>query len=360
MSDASTKTMLRPFLEKAPEPQFLSGFFQTPPENFYTSQTVEIDIVRDGEDVAVAITDLATGGRYNANSTGSNKEFTPPVFKEIGSLNGFQLMSREPGDNPYESRPWAAKAMLRIGTLTGKMQGKIRRAIELMCSQIFQTGTVTLVNEAGVAVFTLDFQAKNAHFVTTTPWAVDGATGNPYGDIDTLAQNIRKNGKRSPDTLLLGTTAQERFLANARIKELLKADGFYGQRMQLVPERPGADGANFLGAITINNYRYNLWGYDAHYNNSQTGESAPFLGADKVVMLSSKARLDLTFGAVPRIAPPEARAMPFMPSRVSGGGFDMSPNAWLSPDGETLSVSISSRPLPIPTEIDSFGCLDVA
>jgi len=77
-------------------------------------------------------------------------------------------------------------------------------------------------------------------------------------------------------------------------------------------------------------------------------------------MLSSKARLDLTFGAVPRIAPPEARAMPFMPNRVSGGGFDMSPNAWLSPDGETLAVSISSRPLPIPTEIDSFGCLDVA
>lgn len=360
MSDASTKTMLRPFIEKAPEPQFLSGFFQTPPENFYSSQTVEIDIQRDGEDVAVAITDLATGGRYNANSNGSNKEFTPPVFKEIGSLNAFQLMTRDPGDNPFESKPWIAKALMRIGVLTGKMQGKIRRSVEWMVSQILQTGTLTLVNEQGVATYTLDFQPKNAHFVTTTPWAAGGGSGNPYNDIATLGQNIRKNGRRSPDTLLMGSTAQERFLDNAKIKDLLKADGFYGGQQNLVPERPGVDGANFLGRITIDNYRYNLWGYDGRYNHPQTGESEPLLGLDKVVMLSSKARLDLTFGAVPRIAPPEGRVVPFLPPRVSGGGFDMSVNAWLSPDGETLSVSVSSRPLPIPTEIDSFGCLDVA
>lgn len=360
MSDASTKTMLRPFLEKAPEPTFLSGFFQTPPENFYQSETVEIDIQRDGEDVAVAITNLATGARHNENSQGSNKEFKPPVFKEKGSLNSFQLLSRVPGQHPFQSMPWVAHAIQRVGVLSGKLQGKIRRSIEWMCSQIFQTGTVTLVDENGVAVYTIDFQPKNAHFVTTTPWAANGTGGNRVDDVDGLARAIRKNGHRTPDTLILGNTAQQRFLASSDIKELLKADGFYGGRAGLVPERPGVDGANFLGTITINNYRYALWGYDGRYNHPQTGESEPYVGDDKIIMLSSKARLDLTFGAIPRLAPPDGRALPYMPARVSGGGFDMAPNAYLSEDGETLNVSVSSRPLPVPTELDSFGCLDVA
>ncbi|HKY40793.1 MAG TPA: major capsid protein [Polyangiaceae bacterium] len=360
MSDATTSTMLRPFVEKAPEPMFLSGFFQTPPENFYMSEDVEIDIQRDGEDVAIAIIDLATGARHNENSKGSNKKFTPPIFKEKGSLNAFQLLSREPGQHPFQSVAWVAKALQRVGLMSGKLTGKVRRAIELMCSQALQTGTVTCTDENGLAVYTIDFQPKNAHFVTTTPWAADGTGGNRRADIDGLARTIRKNGHRSPDTLILGNTAQERLVADDEIKELLKADGFYSGRAGLVPERPGVDGANFLGTITINNYRYALWGYDGRYNDPQTGESLPYVDDDKIIMLSSKARLDLTFGGIPRVAPPDGRALPFMPARASAPGLDMHPNAWLSEDGETLQVSVASRPLPVATEIDSFGCLDVA
>ena len=364
MSDASTKTMLRPFIEKAPATHFLAGFFQSPPENFYSSQTVEIDIQRDGEDVAVPVTDLSTGNRYNENSVGSNKEFTPPVFKEVGSISAFQLMTREMGDNPFESRAFQAKATLRAGVLSGKMLNKLRRAIELQASQVFQTGVLTLVDVNGIARYAIDFLAKGTHFVTTTAWAAGGATGDPYGDVDGMAQLIRKDGRRSADTLILGTTAQSRFLDNAKIKDCLKYDGFYGAtgRPQIVPERPGVDGANFLGNITINNYRYTLWGYDGRYNHPQTGVSTPFVADNKVIMLSSKARYDATFGAIPMIAPPEGRALPFLPPRVSmeSGGLDFMVNGWLDPDGQTLSVSLSSRPLLVPTEVDSFGCLTVA
>jgi hypothetical protein len=365
MSDASTKTMLRPFIEKAPATLFLAGFFQSPPENFYASQTVEIDIQRDGEDVAVPVTDLATGNRYNENSVGSNKEFTPPIFKEAGSISAFQLMTREMGDNPFENRAFQAKATLRAGVLSGKILNKLRRALELQASQVFQTGVLTLVNAAGTAVYQLDFLAKGTHFTTPTAWAADGATGDPYTNIDDMAQLIRKDGRRSADTLILGTTAQNRFLANARIKDLLKYDGFYGAtgRPQIVPERNGAEGANFLGNITINNYRYALWGYDGRYNHPQTGTSTPFVADNKVIMLSSKARYDATFGAIPMIGQPEGRVLQFLPPRVSmegGGGLDFMVNGWLEPDGQTLSVSLSSRPLLVPTEVDSFGCMTVA
>jgi hypothetical protein len=353
MSDKTTKKLLRPFIELAPAPMFLSGFFQSPEENFHTSESVEIDIQRDGENVAIAIKDLSTGHRYNDNSQYSNKEFKPPIFKEIVSLNAFQLLSRDPGDNPFAQPGFQGKAILRIARASVKVQNKIRRSIEWMASQVMQTGTLTLTDSAGVAVYQLDFQPKNNHYVTTPVWAAAG--------IDGLAQTIRKNGRRSPDTLILGTTAQELLLASQDIKDRLKADGFYGAG-QLVPQRPGSDGANFLGNLTINNYRYELWGYDGRYVDPQTGESLPYVDAENIIMCAKSARLDLTYGAIPQIAAPDSRALPFLPPRVtdSDGRVDMTLNAWLEPDGQTLSASVASRPLTIPTEIDSFGCLTVA
>ena len=76
-------------------------------------------------------------------------------------------------------------------------------------------------------------------------------------------------------------------------------------------------------------------------------------------MLSSGARLDLTFGAIPRIVPPDARVLPFLPSRIQNGAgrMDIAVNAWADTQGETLFVGSGSRPLAIPTAIDTYGCL---
>jgi hypothetical protein len=341
---------------------FLSGFFKSPPENFHLSEDVEIDIQRDGEDVAVAIQDLAAGQRYNANSQYSNKKFTPPIYKEVGSVTSFQLLSRDPGETPFANAGYQAKAILRIARTSAKLQNRIRRSIEWQASQVLQTGTVTLVDSNGTAIYAIDFQPKNNHFVTVgVSWAADGTGGSRVADIDSLAQTIRRNGRRSPDTLILGTTAQERLLASTDIQTRLKADGFYGNRPQLVPERPGVEGANFLGELTINNYRYQLWGYDGHFVHPQTGNSTPFVSAENIIMCSSKARMDLTYGGVPMLAQPESRAVQYLPSRVSDSrtSVDMTMNSWFEPDGQTLSVSVACRPLTVPTEIDSFGRLDV-
>jgi hypothetical protein len=40
-------------------------------------------------------------------------------------------------------------------------------------------------------------------------------------------------------------------------------------------------------------------------------------------------------------------------------GLDLTTNAWFTPDGEHLMVSAGTRPLTIPTAIDTFARLDV-
>jgi hypothetical protein len=40
--------------------------------------------------------------------------------------------------------------------------------------------------------------------------------------------------------------------------------------------------------------------------------------------------------------------------------MDIQMNAWITADGETMMIQAGSRPLFIPTAIDTYGCLDTA
>lgn len=358
MSDTSTIQMIEIYNDGAEAPLFLAGFFQSPPQNFHTSEKVEIDIVREDEDVAVAITGVAEGPRANESSRYTNKAFTPPVYDEMGPIAAYDMLKRQAGQNPFDSPDFGASATLQAFTIFRKLENKIRRAVELQASQIFQSGILTLTDGAANTVYTLDFKPKATHFPTVAAvWALDGSTGTPLADLEDLSNVIRRDGKRQPNRLIFGPDAMNRFLANPKVIEELnfrRAD-----LIDLAPEVRG-QGATFRGTIVIGHYRFEMWMYDGTFKNPSSGAVTPYVGDDRVIMLSSEGRLDLTFGAIPSFVSPEQRALPFLPPRITseGRGIALDTNSWVTNDGKTLFVSAGTRPLTIPTAIDTFGALD--
>ena len=360
MSDKSNARMLDLYMEEAEAPLFLSGMFQSPPRNFFSTEKVEIDVIRDEEDVAIVIKDLATGAHMNESSKYVNKSFTPPIFKEAAAINAFDMIKRQAGQTPFEDPNFALNATTQAFAVFRKLERKIRRSIELMCSQVLQTGTVTLTDAAGVDLYTLDFGSKTSHMATVgTAWATNGSTGTPLADLEALASVVRRDGKKNPNKLTFGASAWSRFLANADVQKRLLTNLNSMGMGQLAPVSRG-QGATFQGFIILGNYRFEMWTYDGWYKHPVTGVLTPYLSDDNVVM-TSDGRLDLAYGAIPRIVGPDARALPFLPSRMSspGGGLDLSINAWVTSDGESLMVSAGTRPLVIPTAIDTFARLDV-
>lgn len=361
MSDKSTSHMIDMYMEEAEAPMFLSGFFTSPPRNFHTTEKVEIDIMRDSEDVAIVITDLSTGARLNENDKYTNKAFTPPIFKEAGAITGFDMIKRQAGQNPFQDPDFGANAMEQSFRIFRKLERKIRRSIELMASQVLQTGILTLIDENGVTRYTLDFLAKATHMATvSTAWATDGSTGTPINDLASLARIVRQDGKKNPDRLCFGSSAMQRFLANADVKQKIFNNFNSPNYAGLTPQSRG-EGATFMGWVWVDNYRMEMWLYDGYFKHPQTGTLTPYISPDNVIMTSSQGRLDLSYGAIPRLVSPESRALPFMPQRMSSSdrGLDFTTNAWLTPDGEHLMVSAGTRPLTIPTAIDTFARLDV-
>lgn len=363
MSDLTTRRMLKAYTQTGASPaMFFAGMFQSPPRNFHNSEEVEIDIIRSNEDVSIVLVDINTDYRWNEASILTNKSYKPPVHKEAITLNSSDLIKRMAGDDPFADPNFRANVIDLAFQGMGEIERKIRRAMEQQASQVMQTGTITLTNAAGVALYTLSYSPKATHFPTVgTTW--DNAAADALGDLDASARINRTDGLSNSNEIDFGVDAWNAFLKlddvqihydNRRI-ELGNIGGF---------ERRGA-GGTFQGTVTIGNYHYDCFTYDGQFTDPQSGDGTPYLDPKKVIVRDNRARLDATFGSIPHIGKAlggnRGQLIPELPGRFSNsdGGMDLFINVWLTESGESLKAGIGGRPLFIPTAIDTYSCLTV-
>lgn len=358
MSDSATKKMLRKFEQTITPSMALSGMFQSPAENFYNSETVEIDIEREDEDIAIAVQDLSAGYRNNSWDDYTNKKFKPPVFKEKFALNSWKLLKRQAGDHPFEDPAYVASALQQFTKYMGRLSKKVKRTLELQAAQILQTGIVDLVDGTGATIYSIDFKAKASHIINASnPW--DGGAQTICADLEGLAEEIRNDSLNDVVRTFWGIDAWNAALAdtNGFVKKFDVRDIKQG----LIGTMPtgGTRGLNFRGVLDLGNYKIEIWTYGARYVHPSTGVKTQYLDPKKVIMMTDNPRFDATFGAIPQAVEPDPRMNRWL-SRVRGinQGMDLNPIAWATPDGTQLFGAVRARPLLIPTQIDAFGCID--
>lgn len=360
-TDNVTKRMISAYNQTAQPTLFLSGFFQSPAMNFYNSEEIEFDIIRDEEDISIVVTDLSSGTRMNASDLYTNKSFKAPPLDESIAINSFDLLKRVPGSDPFQNVDFRSNISMQMMRGMNAIERKIRRTLELQASQILQTGKLLLKDKNGNDLYELDFKPKTSHFPdAAAPWSSGGA--DIAADISGLAEEIRNNGLSNADQLIMGVDAFENFIADADIQKR-----YNNRRIDLgtiSPMEMRGKGGSFRGIVEIGNYRYDIWTYGGRYKDPQTGNKLQYLDNDKVIVRSSMARMDATFGSVPNIGGllgvNKNISFPEIPARFSNvnGGMDLNTYMYVSEDGKQLVGNVSSRPLLIPTAIDTYGCIN--
>jgi hypothetical protein len=370
MTGTATIRYLGAYRERVQRPRFFSSpmFFQTPPNAVHNADTVEYDIIRQGQKIAVPVPDAKAGARRIEVKKSVNKGWAPIVYKYESSVNAAELTRRFPGKTPYDDVQMAAAASELAMDQIDTIQTWIRDAIEVHCAELMQTGTITPKDENNDTVgeaynfFPLDATGTLASgdlIITSgvTAWAADGATGNPLGDLGTLGENMRKRGY-NPVGCAFGTTAWQRFLANTTVKErynLLNAN--FGT----LAAASDPTGATRQGRINIGDYLFELWTYGGMYEKPYGAAMTPYLDAGNVVMWAEGRRI-MTFGGISRFEQAaNQQALAFLPRRMSFPelGFDISLFAYFTPDAENLVLCAGTRVLPVPISIDSFACITV-
>lgn len=336
--------------------KFLQSFFTMKPGGAFNGKTVEIDIQRFGEDVAVVLRQ-GKGSNLNDASIITTKEFTPPKYGEAFPADVEELLARSAGVDPYSDAyvPYASKLVMRLMRYFMLGMDKIARGVELQASQILQTGKLTLSDASGT-IFELDFKPKATHFPTVaTAWS--SASSTKLADIGSLAKVIRADGQVNPNILVMGDIAYRQFQADSQVQDAL--DNRRIEIGQLSP-RMVESGATFCGEIWVDSYKFQIWTYPEGYKHPVTGVFTKYIDDDKVVMLSDRTRFDRVSAIVPLPLGPDPRVSSIMPGRLVSDTMDLdvTPNLWCTPDGKQLMAEIESRPLLIPVQIDGFGCLD--
>jgi hypothetical protein len=369
MSGTGTTKLIKAYEQRIQRQRFFSSLFASPPENFHSTDKVEIDVIRQGQHVAIPVPDMDAGPRRMSMDDFVNKAFTPTVFNYDLNMSAANLRTREPGVDPYTDPVWATAATRRVFRLLGKAETMFRDGIEVMASQVMTTGQIALVDDGNNSVFALNFEPKDATgtlasgdlIVTVdTEWAADGSAGAPLTDCETLFGNVAAQGYDVTD-VALGSTALQRFLKNPDVLtqlNLLRAD--FGN-INPAGQPPGG-GAARVGRMVIGGYDVRLWSYNATYLHPYTGTVTRYLPANKIVAWDASAPRDLTWGEIPLLpAAPGQQQLSFVPSRLSYGkaGMDFQVVAYVTQDRKNLVVNIGCRPLCIPTAIDSFACMTV-
>lgn len=347
---------MRMFLQMRSPTGFLQSFFTVKPGNIYNGKTVEIDIQRMGEDVAVALKS-GTESNFNDADIVTTKEFTPPSYGEAFPADVEELLERSAGVDPYSDagRGYAAKLISKVMTYFKLANDKIIRGVELQASQILQTGKLALTGDDGETRFELDFKPKAAHFPTAgTVWT--SASSTKIADLQALINTIRANGKVNPDTMIFGENALSDFVKDPEVKEALD-----NRRMDIGQLNPRmvASGATYYGNVFIGAYSLEMWAYPEGYTDPQTKAHMQYINTNNVVVISKNTRLDRCSARVPLPLGPDPRVASLIPGRLMdrANDLDVTPNLFCSPNGRQITAELLSRPLLVPVQIDGFGCL---
>lgn len=337
---------------------FLSSFFKTTQDSFTDAERFEYDFTRSGEDVAPVVKSLSTGAVMLAEDEFQNKSVPFPVYALAKPANIAQLMKRQPGENAYSEKVnWLGKLAKILIDGFAKMTAMIRYSVELQAAQVLQTGKITLTDENGNATFELDLKPKATHFPKSAiPWGTSGAT--VQGDITALADVIRDDGFCDVTNLIFGKAAWEAFIADASVQAALKQDGL---RLGMLNPALKDKGGKYMGYIDIGANRFDLWVYNASYNEFGKDKKIKYVDDNKVIFLPDMEDLDFRkmFGGIPTVKTDETFGQLFDGKIQIGNEYDFRPRVWWDAKGEAYVGEIKSRPLCWPFSIDRFGCLTI-
>ncbi|MCK5612877.1 major capsid protein [Candidatus Pacearchaeota archaeon] len=351
------KVMIEAFKQKMAPTMFLSSFFKTRPRWMFKAVTVDIDVKRNDEAIAVDVK-RGTGGNLNVNKQFTTKEYEPPVYNEYTTLFEKELNDRNIGSPEYVQTDYVSDAIARITDDQIENQEKILRSIEKQAADVLLTGTVPLINND-----TLDYKQKGTHnFTAGTSWST--ASADAFADLQTAVDNNRKDGKIKSDIGIFGEGAWQ---------DLLRNDDFQEQanfrRVNLMEiNRPviNTDGAAFHGFITVGAYELQVWTYPQYYKVPENyslpneGTLVKYIPDDKVIVLGSTIDLRLVYAGIPRIVnKKEPRlaeiGLPGIPGNFAG---DFHPFHYLDVEDKCVKAGVESAPLCIPTQIDGYTVID--
>jgi len=327
------RTMLK-FVERMSKPNtFLRDtFFKN--REYSTTDKVDVDIKKGSRKIAPFVHEKI-GGKLVENSGYKTETFTPPLVAPDKITTAADIQKRSMGENIYSAKTPAERAAEKLVTDLKELEEMITRREELMCAQAIFEGKITI---EGVGLdYVIDFNHTNKETLSGTKLWSDITNSDPIGDLKRYQRTVQQNGHVTADTVIMSADVVDKFINHPKVKDILNLRNLkVGEvNIEVLP-----NGVTYIGQIpgVGRIYEYN------EFYLAEDGEMKPMVPSGTVTLLSTAAEFSMAYAAITIIK--DSDFVTYESERV--------PDTWTEKRPNRQFVALSSKPLPIPKEVDSW------
>lgn len=318
---------------------FRSTFFRN--EETFTTKNVDVDFVKGSRKVAPYVHRLI-GGKTVPNTGYQTKTYTPPLVAPDKITTADELMTRLPGESIISGRTPAERATLKLAKDMIELREMITRREELMCAQTIFTGKIPIIGDG--LNEEIDFEFTNKE-ITTTAKKWNGASAAPMADIKRWHKKVQQTGFVNCDICVMASDVVDAFVGNADVQKMLDTKNY---NLAVIQPKQLPNGVTYVGTIHelgMDIYTYNEWYLD-DWTNPEAPEEKPLVPDGTLAMLSSSANYSMYYGAITLVDPHTETF------RTVEGKYV--PDSWVTRRPAKRTLQLSSAPLCVPHDVDSW------
>lgn len=278
-------------------------------------------------------------------------EFETPIVRVKDVTTVEDMMKRLPGELLQNSgiTPLDRGIQLMAEQLAS-FEEMITRREEWMCVNAMMNGVIPVIGE-GVN-YDIDFGFTNKSTVSVL-WDNAAGTPTPHADLQAAVLACKQKGYRTPNIAIFERSAWNAFL------EATKKDEYYTQHKEILdiitvrPERRD-DAVTFMGRLRdpdLDIYVYDEW-YVDDWTDPLNPDEKPLMPKGKVLIASTNARCSTYYGLMTFTNPLTQNFRQVVGTRAA--------DSWIQKDPDARFLTLDSRPLPVPHEVDSWYVLTVS
>lgn len=327
---------------------FRDTFFRTTRPEY--TESVRVDFVKGTRKIAPFV-NMKNKAKVVEKRGFSTDTFETPVIKIKDVTDIEDMVRRLPGELLQNSgiTPYDRGVQLMSEQLS-RFDEMITRREEWMCVQAMMTGKIPVIGED--VNYEIDFGFTNASTVSVL-WDSTTATPTPYQDLQAAVLACKRNGYRTPDICIMERSAYNAFLQAVKKDEWFQQFPQVFDIMTVKPERR-TDAVTYVGRLKdpdLDIYVYDEWFID-DWTDPDNPVELSLMPKGKILLASRSAQFTRYYGLQMFTDPLTGNFRQVVGTRAS--------DSWVQKDPDARFLALSSRPLPVPHEVDSWYVLTVS
>ncbi|MGG3504763.1 major capsid protein [Paenibacillus lautus] len=342
-----TTTMLGAIQKRYPLRKFFSSTFFPGVETFVT-EDVLFDYKKGKRKMAPFVAPRV-GGITIARDGFQTKKYTAPKIAPQRILTIDDLVTRGMGENLFSQQTPAQRQAQLLGQDLNDLDDMVTRRIEWMSREMLLGNPIVVKGfidkmDSNYVEDEINFGFSNKIALTgTAAWNNAGSDNKKLANLKDWRLRVTKSAGAAPIMAIFGQGAIDKFVSDPEISKLLdqKNANFINMNPTLQDEA-----LTFYGRIPglgLELYTYDDWFID------DDGVEQPFI-PDNVVILTRPNLGRIVYGAITQMES-DKQFHTYEGTRI--------PKSWADENADARMIRLSSRPIPVPDDVDGWFVAEV-